>query len=94
MTQDASSLTEPLNNNEYTAEDIQVLGGREAIRRRPGMYIGSTDQRGLLHLVYEIAYNYPASLLSDRSYPGFTVPTLPPDSSFLFCPHCQQGGKD
>ncbi|MDP6042841.1 MAG: DNA topoisomerase (ATP-hydrolyzing) subunit B [Dehalococcoidales bacterium] len=45
------------NNNEYVAEDIQVLGGREAVRRRPGMYIGSTDQRGLHHLVYEIAYN-------------------------------------
>jgi len=50
---------EPQNNqdNEYTAEDIQVLGGREAVRRRPGMYIGGTDQRGLHHLVYEIAYN-------------------------------------
>jgi len=45
------------SNNEYTAEDIQVLGGREAVRRRPGMYIGSTDQRGLHHLVYEIVYN-------------------------------------
>ena len=44
-------------NNVYTAEDIHVLGGREAVRRRPGMYIGSTDQRGLHHLVYEIAYN-------------------------------------
>ncbi len=44
-------------NNEYTAQDIQVLGGREAVRRRPGMYIGSTDQRGLHHLIYEIAYN-------------------------------------
>ena len=53
MTQDIPSSTEQLNNNEYTAEDIQVLGGREAIRRRPGMYIGSTDQRGLHHLVYE-----------------------------------------
>jgi len=44
-------------NNAYTAEDIQVLGGREAVRRRPSMYIGSTDQRGLDHLVYEIIYN-------------------------------------
>ncbi len=43
--------------NNYSAADIQVLGGREAVRRRPGMYIGSTDQRGLHHLVYEIAYN-------------------------------------
>ena len=57
MAQDMPSTPEQLNNNEYTAEDIQVLGGREAVRRRPGMYIGSTDQRGLHHLVYEIVYN-------------------------------------
>ncbi len=44
-------------NSEYTAEDIQVLGGREAVRRRPSMYIGGTDQRGLHHLLYEITYN-------------------------------------
>ncbi|MFH0847260.1 MAG: DNA topoisomerase (ATP-hydrolyzing) subunit B [Chloroflexota bacterium] len=43
--------------SEYTARDIQVLGGREAVRRRPGMYIGSTDEKGLHHLVYEIVYN-------------------------------------
>ncbi len=49
--------TRKRNSDEYTAEDIQVLGGREAVRRRPGMYIGSTDQRGLHHLIYEIAYN-------------------------------------
>jgi DNA gyrase subunit B len=56
MTQEKPSPRQS-ENNSYRAEDIQVLEGRQAVRRRPGMYIGSTDQRGLHHLVYEITYN-------------------------------------
>jgi len=44
-------------NNDYRAEDIQILDEIEAVRLRPGMYIGSTDRGGLHQLLYEIVYN-------------------------------------
>lgn len=66
-------------NTEYGADQIQILEGLEAVRKRPGMYIGSTSARGLHHLVYEIVDNS-----VDEALAGFCTEiqvTINPDNS-------------
>ncbi|MBQ6129103.1 MAG: DNA topoisomerase IV subunit B, partial [Lachnospiraceae bacterium] len=80
MSEEINNINEEYEvSGEYGADQIQILEGLEAVRKRPGMYIGSTSARGLHHLVYEIVDNSVDEALA--GYCSSIDVTLNPDNS-------------